>query len=168
MKPTKWTETAIKQAFDNFVNKYDRLPTKHEMYEKYKCEFPRPLSVKKSLGITIGEYLEKNYSTYLHKCQSRIYGRMSKEYWVEDFKKQYIQLNKPDREAYNKLRTPGTPSAITLTRIVGVPTWTDLLEYCGFPINKKVELKGEIIFEPTLENYQKLNEKLQEIIKSFL
>ena len=35
MRPRKWTETAIQQAFDNFIKQYDRLPTKQEMYEKY-------------------------------------------------------------------------------------------------------------------------------------
>ena len=35
MRPRKWTETTIKQAFDDFIEQYDRLPTRQEMYGKY-------------------------------------------------------------------------------------------------------------------------------------
>lgn len=167
MRPTKWTETAIKQAFDDFINEYDRLPTKQEMYEKYNGRFPRPLSVKITLGITLGEYLETNYTAFLHRCQSRIYGKMTKEYWVENFKSQYTNLGMPPKEEYDKHRDRNTPNSKTLTRIVGVPTWSELLICCGFYEDKNIELNGEIVFEETLENYQKLRKRLQQILESF-
>ena len=167
MRPTKWTETAIKQAFDTFIKEHDRLPTREEMYKKYVGMFPRPKSVKITMGVTIGEYLELHYNKYLHRCQSRIYCKRTKEYWVENFKKQYTQFNKPQKDEYDKLRSSGTPNSKTLTRIVGVSTWSEFLEYCGFQKDDKVEIKGGIVFEPTLENLQKLSKKLQEILESF-
>ena len=167
MRPTKWTKTAIRQAFDDFIKEHDRLPTKQEMYEKYKGMFPRPNSVKITMGMNIGEYFKLNYSQYLNRCQSRIYSRRTKEYWIENFKKQYTQFGEPVKEEFDKLRASGTPNSKTLTKIVGVSTWNELLEYCGFQKDKKIELQGEIVFEPTLENYQKLSKKLQEIVENF-
>lgn len=167
MRPRKWTETAIQQAFDNFIKQYDRLPTKQEMYKKYNGEFPRPLSVKLALGITIGEYFKLNYPTYLNRCQSKIYGKMPKEYWINNFKEQYAKLNHPIESEYNALREPKTPNTQTLAKIIGVSTWEEVLNYCGFEKDIKVELRSELDFEETLDSYQKLNSKLQEILKNF-
>ncbi len=164
MRPRKWTETAIKQAFDDFIRQYDRLPTKQEMYEKYNGKFPRPISVKLTLGITLDKYLQLNYTTHYKRKQARIYGVMPDEYWIEDFKRQYIEYNYPVECIYNKLRKPQTPNTETLAKIIGVTTWCEVLAYCGFEEEKTV-LHGELIFEETLENYQKLNTKLQKILK---
>lgn len=167
MRPRKWTETAIQQAFDDFVKTHNRLPTKQEMYEKYNGKFPRPLSVKLTLGMTLNEYFKTNYITYFNRCQSGVYGRMPKEYWIENFKKQYIQYGCPVECLYNKLRNPQTPNTQTLAKIIGVSTWGEVLNYCGFEKDTKVELSAELDFEETLDNYQKLNSKLQEILKNF-
>ena len=165
MRPRKWTETAIQQAFDDFVKTHNRLPTKQEMYEKYNGKFPRPLSVKLTLGMTLSEYFKTNYITYFNRCQSRVYGRMPKEYWIDDFKKQYIQYGCPVECLYNKLRNPQTPNTQTLAKIIGVTNWCEILDYCGFTKEKR-ELDGELLFEETLENYQALNNKLQNLIKN--
>lgn len=166
MRPRKWTETAIRQAFDDFIKKHDRLPTKEEMYEKYNGKFPRPLSVKLTLGMTLSEYLKLNYITYFNRCQSRVYGRMPKEYWIDDFKKQYIQYGRPVERLYNKLRNPQTPNTQTLAKIIGVVTWGEVLEYCNFSKKENIKLNSELLFEETLENYQALNNKLQNLIKN--
>lgn len=163
----KWTETAIQQAFDNFIKQYDRLPTKQEMYEEYNGQFPRPLSAKLTLGITLDKYLQINYTAYYERKQARVYGIMPKEYWIEDFKKQYTKLNHPIESEYNALREPKTPNTQTLAKIIGVSTWGEVLNYCGFEKDTKLELRAELDFEETLDNYQKLNSKLQEILKNF-
>lgn len=165
MRSRKWTETAIRQAFDSFIEKHNRLPTKQEMYDKYNGMFPRPRSVKLTMGMTINEYLKKNYITYFKRKQSRIYGVMPNEYWIEDFKKQYIKYSRPTECIYNKLRDNQTPNTETLAKIIGVTTWYEVLEHCGF-VKEEVKLCGELVFEETLENYQKLNKKLQNILKN--
>ena len=165
MRPRKWTETAIRQAFDNFVKKHHRLPTKQEMYEKYNGQVPRPLSVKLTLGITTDEYLKKNYTTYYKRKQARIYGVMPDNYWIEDFKKQYIEYGCPTEKEYNQGRNPQTPNTKTIAKMIGVVTWYDVLKYCGL-LKVKKELNGELVFEETLENYQILNEKLQNLIET--
>lgn len=161
----KWTETAIRRAFDDFIKQYDRLPTKQEMYEKYNGKFPRPLSVKLTLGITLDKYLQINYTTYYKRKQVGVYGMMPNEYWIEDFKMQYIKYGKPTEYIYNKLRDPKTPHTQTLAKLIGVTTWHEVLNHCGL-IEEKVKLRGELVFEETLENYQKLNVKLQNILKN--
>ena len=165
MRPRKWTETAIQKAFDDFVEQHNRLPTKQEMYEKYNGKFPRPLSVKLTLGITLDKYLQSNYTTYYKRKQARVYGTMPDKYWIENFKQQYIEYGCPTDMTYNKMSKPQTPNTQTIAKIIGVTTWYEALNYCGFI--KKVELKGELIFEETLENYQALNNKLQNLIKNF-
>lgn len=166
MRPRKWTEPAIRQAFDDFIKQHDRLPTKQEMYEKYNRQFPRPLSAKLTLGITLDEYLQKNYTTYYKRKQLGVYGLMPEEYWIEDFKSQYIKYNYPIETTYNKLRNKETPCTQTIAKIIGVTTWNDVLKYCGFYKEEKVELTGGIEFEETLENYEKLNDILQNFIQT--
>lgn len=165
MRPRKWTEPAIRQAFDGFVEKHNRLPTKQEMYEKYNGQFPRPLSVKLALGITLDKYFQIYYTAYYKRKQARVYGVMPDEYWVEDFKKQYIKYGYPSEDRYNQIRRPQTPNTQTIAKIIGVGTWRDVLKYCGLLKTKK-ELDGELVFEETLENYQILNEKLQNLIET--
>ena len=164
VKLKKWTETTIKQAFDDFVRQHDRLPTKHEMYEIYNGDFPRTLTVKRNLGVTLNEYLKENYSKFFRRRQSKIYGLMPDEYWIEDFKKQYIEYGRPTEAVYDKARRPGTPNTQTLAKIMGVTTWREILDCCD--LVEKIELKGELVFEETLENYLSLNEKLQKFIKN--
>ena len=159
MRATKWTETAIKQAFDDFINQHDRLPTRQEMYGRYNGRFPRPLSVKLSLGITLGEYLETNYTTFLHRCQSKRYNRMTVDYWIENFKSQYIKFGKPPQEKYDQMRDKNTPNSKTLTNIVGVANWNELLIHCSFYKNKRTDLQGEVVFDESFENYQKFRKK---------
>ena len=166
MRPKKWTETAIQQAFDGFIRQHNRLPTNREMYEKYNGKFPRSLSVKLTLGVTLEKYLQENYTIYYKRKQARIYGVKPDKYWIEDFKSQYIKFDKPSEKSYNKLRNPNTPNAETIAKIIGVTKWKEVLEYCGF-VKENNKLRGELIFEETLENYQKLNSKLQNLIKNF-
>ena len=166
MRPVKWTETAIQQAFDDFLKQHGRLPTKREMYEKYNGKFPRPLSVKLTLGITLKEYLEKNYTEHFRKKQASMYGIKPQEYWIEDFKNQYIKHGCPSEVLYNKLRSPKTPNTKTLAKIIGVSKWSEVLVYCGFQKNKPAKLTGEIDFAETPENFQSLNDLLERVRKS--
>lgn len=92
---------------------------------------------------------------------------MPKEYWVQNFKSQYIKLNYPIESKYNALRDPKTPNTQTIAKMIGVTTWAEVLNYCGFKKDKRGKLKVELDFEDTLENYQKLNNKLREVLKSF-
>ena len=165
MRPRRWTETAIKQAFDNFVIEHNRLPTREEMYQKHNGKFPQSSSVKLSLGITLNQYLKTNYTTYFNKKQTRVYGAMSEEYWIEDFKKQYIKYNKPTEREYNKMRCPHTPNTQTLKKFVGVTTWLDLLKHCGF-IEEKIKLRGVLVFEESPENYEILNNRIQKFLRN--
>lgn len=165
MRPRKWTESAIRQAFDDFIKQHNRLPTKQEMYEKNNGKFPRPLSVKLTLGMTLDKYLQINYTTYYKRKQAKVYGVMPNEYWIDDFKSQYIKYGKPTEYTYNKLRNSQTPNTQTIAKLIGVKTWHEVLNHCGF-IDEKVKLQDELVFEETLENYQKLNTKLQNILKN--
>lgn len=159
MRPTKWTEMAIKQAFDGFIEKNGRLPTEAEMYAKYNGDFPRLLSVKLTTGLTMGEYFEKNYTEFRSKSG---YEKMPKEYWIEDFKKQYIEYNYPTEAQYNKMRNADSPNTQTLAKIVGVSTWREVLSFCGFGEDKKIT--GVLVFEKTVENYQIIDKKLRDFM----
>ena len=161
MRPRKWTKTAINQAFDDFISEHDRLPTREEMYQKGNCRFPRPLSVKLEMGMSIGDYLKSRYPEYLNRCNSRTHGKRSREYWIEDFKTKYIELDYPTEENYNKNRNQGSPNSKTMAKIIGVKNWGEVLKYCDVEI-KKSNLTAELDFEETLENLIKLRIRLEE------
>lgn len=161
MRPRKWTETAIKQAFDSFIKDYGRLPTSQEMYTTYNGMFPRPLSVKLVTGMTMKKYLETYYPKYINRCPYTKFNLRTKQDWIENFKEQYISYNKPTETEYNKLREKGTPNTQTLAKIIGVKTWCEVLDYCGLNKTSRRKLSGELQFEETLENYKNLNDKIQ-------
>ena len=163
MRPVKWTEKAIKKAFDDFITEYGRLPSKKEMYGKYNGRFPRPLSVKLTSGISLNAYLKTNYTKYYKRKQERIYGVMTHEYWIEDFKKQYADYGCPGEARYNKLRNKNTPCTQTLAKMAGVSTWHELLHICGFYRDGETKLICELAIEESLENYKKISGKLQKI-----
>ena len=50
--------------------------------------------------------------------------------------------------------------------MIGVTTWNEVLKYCGLQKEEKVDFIGGIEFEETLENYEKLNDILQNFIKT--
>lgn len=164
MRPQKWTEDAIKQVFDGFINKYGRLPTMQEMYVKYRGQFPRPLSVKISLGITLGKFFDTYYATFNHRCCSRVYGKISKEYWIDNFKTQFVRLGMPSREQYDKNRDNDTPGSQTLLKIAEIPTWRMLLDVCGFSKDKSSEISCEIVFDETEESLRLLLDKLRKFL----
>ncbi len=163
MRPVKWTEKAIKEAFDDFISEYGRLPSKKEMYGKHNGKFPRTLSVKSATGISLETYLKINYTEYHERKRERIYGVMTHEYWIEDFKKQYADCGCPGESKYNKLRNKNTPCTQTLAKMMGVSTWRELLHICGFCRGDENELVCELTFEESLENYRKISDKLKKI-----
>ena len=165
MRRRKWTKTAINQAFDDFIAQHDRLPTREEMYQKGSCKFPRPLSVKLEMGISIGDYFKSRYPEYLNRCNSRTHSKMPREYWIEEFKTKYIELDYPTEEKYNKSRNQGSPNSKTMAKIIGVKTWGEVLKYCDVE-RKRPPLTGEIIFEETLENLIKFRIRLQEAMQT--
>ena len=164
MRPRKWTDITIKQAFDEFIKENGRLPTKREMYDKHKGKFPRPLSAKLTLGVTLAQYIKENYSFYQKTNSTKMYGNKPDEYWIQDFKKQYIENGCPTEKMYNKLRKPQTPNSQTLAKIIGVETWGEVLDYCK--VRKDIEIKGELVFDETFDNLAALSEKLRKFINA--
>ena len=91
------------------------------------------------------EFIDRYYGDKIvkKKCNSNIYYNHTKEYWINDFKTQYEQLNRPNMIQYNQLRRKGTPCTSTLVNLCGFKNYSELLKFCGYNRAKNKIFKNE-------------------------
>ena len=167
-RKTKWNNEKIFVAFDNFIEQNGRLPKPEEI--KMDKSLPSAQTVRKFFGLTIAEFYKKYYADHVHLCDSRKYHYNSTDYWIENFKEQYIRNNYPPQYKYDMLRDSKTPSSHNLIKISGQKTWINFLHFCGFDIEKiryeasRPKMTIEDIDLPP-EKYQKFYEALNKALK---
>ena len=126
-----WTEDSILDATNQFLNENGRLPASADFL---KVDYlPNRCTIKNKLGLTMEEFYNKYYSNFYYNNNS-IYNYKDIDYWTNMFKEQYIKHGKPGLNSFDKLRDKETPCVQTYCKIIGVGTWNELLEHCGFPI----------------------------------
>lgn len=133
MPLTHWSEKAIFDAFDQYILDYGHLPSKAELSNNKNI--PTHSTVKNRFNMTLEKFFEKYYGNYIKKCNSRVYGRFDKDYWINNFKEQYVKQDCPSMSEYDKNRNKGTPMSRHLIKICGFKNWNELLFYCGFKLH---------------------------------
>lgn len=128
----KWTQEAIFASYNDFIKKNGRLPTKQEIIQNTGI-LPLPRIIKLNLGMTQGEFIHKFYSQYVISC----YNGQPKEYWINEFKKTFLELGSPTEDKYNKSRKKESPNTQAIRRWVGNVTWNQLLDICNLDVNEK-------------------------------
>jgi hypothetical protein len=128
-----WSDKAIFDAFDQYILDNCRLPSRNEIINNPKL--PTHSTVKNRFGITLQEFYKKYYSQYIKKCPSRVYHYQSTEYWIENFKEQYIKNDYPTQKNYDLLREKDTPSSRHIIKLSSSKNWNELLYNCGFEVH---------------------------------
>ena len=116
----------------------------------------------------------------MKKCPSSVYHYHDTEYWIKNFKEQYIKNNHPTQLQYDKLRDKHTPCTRHIIKLSGYKNWNELLYNCGFKIigqnenstiirqEDKVDYTVNSIRNVTInsEQIKEVNERLQSIMCS--
>ena len=172
-----WTTDSILDAINQFLYENGRLPASVDFL---KVDYlPTRCTIKNKLGLTMEEFYNIYYSNYYYNNNS-IYNYRDIEYWTNMFKEQYIKHGEPSLNNFDKVRDENTPCVQTYCKIIGVSTWNELLEHCGFPIVgqnnyskarskiKKTNYTVVCNFNTNIdaETIKETNEKLKKIISS--
>lgn len=170
-----WTENSILDVTNQFLNDNGKLPASVDFL---KVDYlPSRCTIKNKLGLTVEEFYKKYYSNFYCNSNS-IYNYKDIEYWTNMFKEQYIKHGKPSLNIFDKIRDEDTPCVQTYCKIIGVSTWNELLEHCGFlvigqnehskvkPQRKKINYSVVCKFNKDIsaEKIKETNKKLKKII----
>ena len=170
-----WSRDAIFDAIDQYILEHNCLPNNRTLNDN--SNLPTHSTIKNRFGLTTEEFYNMYYSDYIRKCKSRTYHYQTVEFWINDFKIQYVKLNYPSMREYDKQREPNTPCSRHLVKMLGLDTWNELLDFCRFEIkgqnvNSKVKPKIEktikhvkiVTLQSDIEKLRKINNELQQII----
>lgn len=168
---THWSDKTIFDAFDQYILEHNCLPSRTEI--KLNSKIPTHPTIKNRFGLTLEEFYQKYYCDYINKNPSRIYHYQSVDYWLDNFKKQYIKNNYPPQKQYDALREDNTPSSRHIIKIAGYKNWNELLYYCGFKMhghNNKSTIKVRKGEQKCYvrSSYQTINEEQIEKINNYL
>lgn len=156
----KWTETTILQAFQNYYDENGILPVVKEIDRNPSLPF------RKSIKIIMNMNVSELYDTYFADYQQNIYSGKSKEFWTENFIKQYSLLEYPSEDIYNKFRPKGCPNTQAIRKWNGNLTWIELLKKFDLLEKRenKIPLKVHFVFTNE-KSFDKLKSELEEILK---
>ena len=170
-----WTEDSILDATNQFLNEHGRLPASVDFL---KVDYlPNRCTIKNKLGLTMEEFYKKYYSRFYYNNNS-IYNYKDIEHWINLFKEQYTKHGNPGLNNFDKLRDEGTPCVATYCKIIGIGTWNELLEYCGFSVigqngysrarPKRTKTNYNIVYDfnpdVSVEKLQEINDKIKKIV----
>ena len=127
-----WSDKAIFDAFDQYILDNNCLPSRNEIINNPKL--PTHPTVKNRFGITLQEFYKKYYNQYIKKCPSRVYHYHTTDYWIDNFKEQYVKNNCPTQKKYDLLREKDTPCSRHIIKLNGSKNWNELLYDCGFEV----------------------------------
>ena len=128
-----WSKKTILDAFDQYILEHNKLPSKSEIKDNPKI--PTHSTIKNRFGLTLQNFYKEYYGDYIKKCPSRVYHYQSVDFWINNFKEQYIKNDYPTQREYDLLRDKNTPSSRHLVKISGYKNWNELLDNCGFEIH---------------------------------
>ena len=121
-----WTEDTIFDSIEQFIADNGRVPMATDF--KRRGLPPHPV-IKLRFGITLREFLEKNYPTK-HKRQFSPYNNKDREEWKADFIENYKKIKPKSMNEYNLRRPKSSPTWITVARMFECSRWLDLLALC--------------------------------------
>lgn len=126
MPLNRWTEDAIRDSVEQFILDHGRVPQCRDF--KKRGLPPHPV-IKNRYGITLREWLEKNYPQEvppLSEAHSKA---------TEDFVREYLRIRPVSGEDYNARRArPASLCWMTIAKYNHTRRWRILLEKLGLPV----------------------------------
>lgn len=162
-----WSENTIFDAFEQFIIDNGRVPNCSDL--DYK-NLPSHPTIENRFKMSAREFIDRYYGDKIvkKKCNSNIYYNHTKEYWINDFKTQYEQLNRPNMIQYNKLRRNGTPCTSTLVNLCGLKNYSELIKFCGYNRAKNKIFKKEKQIVKVERNFLNTNSDVKQQIENII
>lgn len=159
-----WTKDTIFDTLNQWVIDNGRNPTTTNL--KKKGLPPHPV-IKFRFNMTAMEFLNMYYPQPIKLCNSKVYYMKTKEYWCNDFIKQYQIIKPTSAEEYNCKRNKNTPSWQCVANICEVKKWYDFLRLNTLEINygERISLKIENI---RIISYNNLLDELELVNQNIL
>ncbi|MGN0469250.1 MAG: hypothetical protein ACI4GY_11050, partial [Acutalibacteraceae bacterium] len=123
-----WSEKSIRDRVEQFIEEEHRIP---KVSDFRKAGMPPHPVFKQKFGITLGEWLSRNYPSEKLTYEDR------KEQITKEFKENYNTIKPESQEQFNRQRKAGTKSWQTVAKYHGVSTWHGLLKELGLPAYSK-------------------------------
>ena len=155
-----WTKRAIVDAVEQFIADNGRNPTATDFKRK---GMPPHTVIRARYGVTLNEWLEKNYPSAINSYELR------KKLYTSRFISDYKRIGPQTADDFDKNRTPGTVSWQTLKSYYNVTSWYGLLTALGLPFERKGRARrphGDIRVNLRSELFDELR-KLDEEIGRF-
>lgn len=127
LKPPKWTESAIEEAFDNFVQTHGRIPTTEDM--KTCRDLPPHPSIELRFGMTAAQWLDQRYPHRKTTKEDR------QKAYTEEFIAEYTRLKPYSPKDYESRRDKDhTHSWIQVASYYDLQAWSKLVNILKLPI----------------------------------
>lgn len=139
----RWTKESIIDTYRQFYIDHDRLPTRKDTI--YERNVPVVKHIKEKFGMNLTQFYETYCSDLLHDKTNGI---------VQDFVKQYNEMNYPTREEYEKNKRPGSAGVNKLLSITGSNTWLELLEKCSLQSSLQHRTQFDLKLHITRPDYK--------------
>lgn len=121
-----WSDKSIHDRVQQFIEDEGRNPTASDFRKKGMP--PHPV-IKQKYKITLAEWLEQNYPTT--KPSFEELREMHTKKFIED----YNRIKPKSQDEFNKNRTKGTPSWITVAKYYDIKSWRTLIKRLGLPFH---------------------------------
>ena len=126
LKPPKWTESAIEEAFDNFVKTHGRIPNTEDM--KNDPGLPTHPSVELRFGMTAAQWLDQRYPNRKLTKEDR------KQIYTEEFISEYYRIKPYSSKDYEIRRDKeNSHSWVQVANYYNLKGWTKLINELGLP-----------------------------------
>jgi len=129
-----WSDSTIRDSVDQFILDHNRVPTVTDF--KKRGLPPHPV-IKQKYGITLKEWLDKNYPS-VSPPQDEVRKKLT-----DAFVKDYLRIRPRSADEYDAKRSPGSPCWYTVAVHNNTKRWRGLLEKLGLPIYNNVDVPRE-------------------------
>lgn len=141
-----WNQKNILDRIDQFIVDNNRLPKCSDLATP---TMPNRKIIQLHFNMKFEEFC---YKYYRDKMISRSYIQYDKQYWIDNFKRQYNTLKPRSSNMYNECREKNTPSTRYMKKICEVKTWLELLQKLGLePYSQVSRSKLNL---PRIKQYQ--------------
>lgn len=143
LKPPKWTESAIEEAFDNFIKTHGRIPSTEDM--KNNPDLPTHPSVELRFGMTAAQWLDQRYPNRKLSKEDK------KQAYTENFILEYHRIKPYNSKDYeNRRDKENSHSWVQVASYYNLKGWLKLINELNLPVytregKEAVKIKVNII-----------------------
>ncbi len=136
-----WSQLKIIDAFAQWIKDHGHVPTTSVI--DASRDLPSHPSIENAFGMTTIEFLDKYFPRVERRISLGSYGANTASEWVSLFKNDYLKIAPYSGIDYNNRRSPHLPRYSSLSKLLGLSSWQELIANLHLPqFNKKRKEKA--------------------------